>query len=433
MSRQQYGLNISPQVGLNPNDPMVPEAKAYNDALNSLNANYMQSLNNGSFTAQHPILSPLLRALGGAAVGGLAGGGRGAVLGALTLGGSAFQNENSRLEKLAAAYQQQAKNILANQQTFNGIKKDRTAAQVAGNLFKANGKDPSVVQDPSGVALSGLDVGLLGRLIEGQQGINGVNAIGPMFSQAQQAGINTGNQVMNPPARPQLPQQVTQGMQRYKMGQNGQPQSNMPEPMPLPAMPNGSSPEMLQGSVQGSPLSPVGFGYSPSIVNALASGAARLQATGAELPIKAFDARSKNDYRDAQATVFPSVIGRNNALASIAPSQIAENYAGANLKNRTNPNLRSGGGNPDPNYGKQSAEMKNLIDIISAANNKNASPELQAAGAAAVQQFNRLANISLVQPPAAPKGPNLVESLLGGLGALGPKKDTGRFAKSGGR
>lgn len=187
-----YVPDLTAAFGLPNNDPLLPQNMGA--GVENLRDAFSGSINSGSFSARHPIVSTLLGTLGGAALGGFAGSldddvgaARGAALGAFTGGVTTPILERQRKNRAAQTYMQLVPKIAEQQAQLEEMRQKRAGGLMAKQLGEAQGFDMSFLE-ANGRALPISDA-LVSENLDSIFGQNLFDATGQL---QQGAGIQSG-------------------------------------------------------------------------------------------------------------------------------------------------------------------------------------------------------------------------------------------------
>lgn len=358
--QQQNGFDLAAVLGktIDPNDQLLPQGT--NDALQALRGQASQSLQGGSFSARHPIGSAVLSALAGAALGGIGGGmdssvgaGKGALLGALMGGVQAPLLERQRKQGVAKSYMDMAPKVLEWQKGLEDMRGKRAGGFYAKTLGKNAGFNMSHM--PDGPMSDTLVQDAIGAVRGSAAAPEMMDVLARALGQGTQMGARLHNAAANPQG---MPQGAPQGLPSQPVAPlTTQPIST--EPYVQDYGPNPYEPAPMQAGVVQQALPPAGSRGLPliseDVLKAVIAQMGPSQREGLQRGLEAPKTVAEANKYNADAK---STIEKLSAEIAKLQADAAESKSRANLYNRTNPNIRSGGSDGS------NAQMANTIRAL---------------------------------------------------------------------
>lgn len=366
-SRTAIGFDLTKPLAVPANDPLLPSG--INDSLQALQQAVGQSLSKGSFSARHPIGAAILSALGTGVLGGIAGSmddtvgaGRGAALGALMGGIQAPLMEQQRRNTVTGKYLELAPKLLEYQKNLEEMRKGRAGAEFLAKRGEAMGFDTSYMRDAKKRALPGLSDALLTREFGTQLSSDALGGLAEQLKGGLTTGLGVGNTAIGPMPGTVKPQALPGSM----------PGTIQPMPMSASASDikleldptvNGSQ-QPLQGGVsemaRPAPGSRGVAGMSEDVLKTIIPALAANQRWGLTASIDIPDMLARAANNNAQAK---EILDKLPYEIKAILAETAQRNAAASLANRTNPNLRSGGGTRNVDIGPARLRMEQLKTI----------------------------------------------------------------------
>lgn len=358
--QNQGGFDLATVLGqtITPGDKLLPQGTDL--ALNALRTQASDSLKEGSFSARHPYGSAVLSALAGAALGGIGGGmdssvgaGKGALLGALMGGVQAPLLERQRKQGVAKSYMDMAPKVLEWQKGLEDMRGARAGGFYAKTLGENAGFDMSHM--PDGPMSDALVQDAIGGVRGSSVAPEMMGLLARALGQGTEMGAGLYGAASNPQGMP--PQGGPQGLPPQPVAKDmGGGVMLKQDPSLVPqAMQAGP----LQGGVVQQALPPAGSRGLPlvseDVLKAMIAQVGPNQREGLQRGLEAPKTVAEaNKYNaDAKSTI-------EKLAAEIAKLQAdaTESKSRANLYNRTNPNIRSGGSDGS------NAQMANTIRAL---------------------------------------------------------------------
>lgn len=357
--QNQGGFDLATVLGktIDPNDALLPQGTDL--ALNALRTQASDSLEKGSFSAKHPFGSAVLSALAGAALGGIGGGmdssvgaGKGALLGALMGGIQAPLLERQRKQGVAKSYMDMAPKVLEWQKGLEDMRGKRAGGFYAKTLGENAGFNMSHM--PDGPISDTLVQDAIGAVRGSAAAPEMMDVLARALGQGTQMGAGLYNAAANPQG---MPQGATQGLPSQPVAKDmGGGVMLEQDPSLIPqAMQAGP----LQGGVVQQALPPAGSRGLPliseDVLKAVIAQMGPSQREGLQRGLEAPKTVAEANKYNADAK---STIEKLSAEIAKLQADAGESKSRANLYNRTNPNIRSGGSDGS------NAQMANTIRAL---------------------------------------------------------------------